>query len=338
MKDYKELILSALEILRKNELNNKETFKARAYQKVITNIKGIDGKITSFNDLEHIEGIGDKIEKKIKEIFETGKLQKVETILQSDLYQSDLYQSEKLKILEELQTIHGIGPVKAKELIEKFNVKSIEELKILSIKDSSLLNQSQKVGLKYVKDLVQRIPRSEMDEHYKFITNLIDKISGGKLVSTVVGSYRRLSESSGDIDVIITSKSTKTVYIEMVTLYNNCINQLKKCNYLVEILASGNKKCLGICKLGENAVNRRIDLLLTLPSEFYFSILYFTGSQTFNIKMRSRALELGYSLNEFGLFNKSDNKSEEKVKLVVQSEKDIFDFLKMEYVAPVDRI
>jgi DNA polymerase/3'-5' exonuclease PolX len=48
--------------------------------------------------------------------------------------------------------------------------------------------------------------------------------------------------------------------------------------------------------------------------------------------MRSRALEMGYSLNEFGLYL-----NEKKMNINVTSEKDIFDFLKMEYVLPKDR-
>ena len=53
-------------------------------------------------------------------------------------------------------TTFGVD-VKAKELIEKFNVKSIEELKILSNKDSSLLNQSQVVWLNWAKNLLTAI-------------------------------------------------------------------------------------------------------------------------------------------------------------------------------------
>jgi DNA polymerase beta len=332
--DYKNIIIESLEVLYKNELINKEPFKAKAYKNVIQQLKSYSSEIKSIDDLKNFKGIGDKIYKKCVEIFETGKLQKVDNIVKNEVI--------SFQLLNELQLIYGVGPVKANELIKEYKVKSINDLREKCKQNKDILNSSQKIGLKYYDDLIQRIPRNEMDEHYHFITSLITEVSSGKLVSTLVGSYRRLADSSGDIDVIITSSSSKITYIEMVTMYNNCINEFKKRNYIIEILATGNKKCLAICCLinSSDRIVRRIDLLLTIPSEFYFSILYFTGSQSFNIKMRSKALELGYSLNEFGLFyrNKEENKKEEKVKIVVHSEKDIFNFLGIEYLKPENRV
>jgi DNA polymerase/3'-5' exonuclease PolX len=133
-------------------------------------------------------------------------------------------------------------------------------------------------------------------------------------------------------------------------MYNNCVNKMLQDKYIVEILAKGPKKVLAICNFSTKGsdsgssssgtyINRRIDLLLTLPSEFYYSLLYFTGSQQFNVKMRSRALELGYSLNEHCI--SSSNSNSKKLKdgeiPIMKSEKDIFDFLKLEYVKPEDR-
>lgn len=67
-----------------------------------------------------------------------------------------------------------------------------------------------------------------------------------------------------------------------------------------------------------------------MPCESYYSaLLYFTGSGSFNKKMRSVAINAGYLLNEYGLF-KRDTKKMIKVK----SEKDIFDILNMEYLEP----
>ena len=135
-------------------------------------------------------------------------------------------------------------------------------------------------------------------------------------------------------------------------MFNNVINAFIKDKYMIELLATGPKKCLGICKI--NGIPRRIDLLLTLRHEYIYSILYFTGSATFNVKMRSRALELGYTMNEYGLKRveselKKDNKNniknntnsktdkEEEIPLMC-CEKDVFDFLKMEYLDPENRI
>ena len=54
--------------------------------------------------------------------------------------------------------------------------------------------------------------------------------------------------------------------------------------------------------------------------------------------MRGRALSLGYSLNEHGMYKMDGKKKGEKVADVFKSEKDIFDFLGMEFKDPRDRV
>ena len=55
--------------------------------------------------------------------------------------------------------IHGIGPKKAEELV-KAGITTIEELE----KNQDRLNDTQKVGLKYYKEIKERIPREEINE------------------------------------------------------------------------------------------------------------------------------------------------------------------------------
>ena len=338
--DYKNTIISQLDIVRKDEISNSQPFKAKAYQTVINQIKNIKHPILSFGDLKKVTGIGEKIRLKIEEIFQTGKLQKAETISNS---------SNNSSCFQIFENIYGVGPVKAKELVTEYKVKSIGDLRLAVKKDTKILNEKQKIGLKYYEDLLERIPRKEMDSHNKYITDKIKHVTTSKLTSCIVGSYRRKAESSGDIDVLITSTSSKTTYIEMVTMFNNVINAFIKDKYMIELLATGPKKCLGICKINGTISTppRRIDLLLTLRHEYIYSILYFTGSASFNVKMRSRALELGYTMNEYGLKRvenelnmvKKDNTNTKQEEIPLMCcEKDVFDFLKMEYLEPENRI
>jgi DNA polymerase/3'-5' exonuclease PolX len=80
---------------------------------------------------------------------------------------------------------------------------------------------------------------------------------------------------------------------------------------------------------------RRIDILIAEPSYYYFALLYFTGSYSFNIYMRKIALEQGYSLSEYGLKGK-DNKIIDTSD-IIKSEEDIFKFLNIPYVTPEKR-
>ena len=81
------------------------------------------------------------------------------------------------------------------------------------------------------------------------------------------------------------------------------VEALYKKGYMFETLALGNKKFMGISKMSFFVLQlsgRRIDIMVTTKKEYPFAILYFTGScQIFNLKMRQRALDLGYALNEY---------------------------------------
>jgi DNA polymerase (family 10) len=71
-----------------------------------------------------------------------------------------------------------------------------------------------------------------------------------------------------------------------------------------------------------------------VPEESWpFATLHFTGSKAHNIKMRQRALQLGYSLSEYGFKDKEGIISNQGC----QTEEDIFKFLRMPYKEPWDR-
>ena len=112
-------------------------------------------------------------------------------------------------------------------------------------------------------------------------------------------------------------------------------------NIIAEVLASGNKKFMGISKLPHMNHYRHIDIIDTDIDEYPFAQLYFTGSGGFNADMRSIALKKGYSLNEYCISDKntkiavtSDKIMEKIGKPNIECEKDIFKFLDMKYVDP----
>jgi DNA polymerase beta len=309
--DFKKIIIDSFDILRIDELKNKQIFKANAYKKVIQELKNYNKPIYSMDDLSEIRGIGEKIRTKIEEIFKTGKLIKAEKV--------------KDNITEELLKIYGIGPSKVNELINKHNIKSITELR----NKQELLNDKQKIGLKYYEDLQLRIPRDEMDEHKEYIISILKYISPNFQIE-ILGSYRRGNLDSGDIDVLITHPNKEIINDD--TLMERIIVKglNKRYNYITDILAIGSKKCLGICKLDKYEHYRRIDLLLTPPEEYPFALLYFTGNDKFNVDLRIRATEMGYTLSEHGIKEIKTDKYIEGLK----SEKEILKFLKMDYIEP----
>ena len=316
MADIKAKIIEALDVLRKREVASKEHFKARAYKKVIDELKVIERPITSLDDLKGISGVGEQIRKKIKEILETGGLKA------ADKAKEDL----QLNAVDTLTGVYGIGVVKAKALIES-GIKTIDKLRSEVVANPKLLNEKQKIGLKYYDDIMERIPRAEMKEHEKLLLSNLDKDMKG----VVVGSYRRGLESSGDIDVLITMNEG----IDQKDAFASYIERLVSNGYMIEILSHGDQKCLSVVKLAERA--RRLDLLVVPNEQYPFALLYFTGSGDFNIAFRKHALKLGYTLNEHEMKLTGKVVDAEEVP-AFRYEAEIFAFLGLKYKEPNQRL
>ncbi len=316
--DRKADLIEALEKLRKKEVANKEVWKARAYLTVIKQLKVFEGPIKSYDDLKEIKGIGKGMKPKIEEFFETGKMKQLEN------YNS----TGTIKIMDDLMKIHGIGAVKAKELVEKHNIKSIDELK----QHTELLNDIQQIGIKYWEDFDKRIPRKEMEKHDETIHNIVKKVDP-KIIATITGSYRRNAPDSGDIDMLLTHPDDPENFEQ---LFKQIVENFKvgKDPYIKDILALGGKKCMAVCKMTKHQTYRRFDLLYTRKHEYPFALLYFTGSGDFNVRLRNHALSLGYTLSEYGLKYSKGPKKGEFVDHEFETEEDIFDFLGLKFIKP----
>lgn len=313
--DYKNIIIAELETLVKKETIEKSTFKVRAYQKVIKQLKNVE-KVDNWEDLENISGIGAKIREKIEEIFKTGKLRSAEKARTK----------HNLQIYDDLMKIHGVGATKAKQLVEEYQITSIEDLKTKLEKNPDILNNKQKIGLKYYEDINLKIPRKEMEQHESYLLETLNSLDKNIQI-TVVGSYRRKVKESGDIDVLVTLRR-QTTSEERTNLMCKIIEKLKDANYIKSSLALGDKKYMGIVKLKRKRHARRMDILITSQEEYPFAVLYFTGSQELNIIMRKDAIERGYRLNEYSLLDKK----EKPIKL--KSEEEIFNKLGYNFIPP----
>jgi len=303
----KLIVIDALETLRTKSVVDKEPFKARAYKKVLDQIK----EMPTFtkDDIEGLQGAGEKITAKLHEIMETGQLRSAEAAKAS--YNMDA--------LDVFQKIYGVGPVKAQRFVD-MGLTTISMLRAEAMKNPAMLTENQSIGLQYYEPLLEQIPREEMEEHERILLRLVHN-TDRHAIGIVVGSYRRGALSSGDIDFLVRGQ------LNMKSL----IHTLGEYGYLSYILAQGDKKCMAISSLG---IARRIDILITPDEEYAYAILYFTGSQQFNVAFRQHALQMGYTLNEHGM-----KPVAAAIKVpYMKTEQDIFAFLGLIYVAPEDRV
>ena len=290
-----------------------DQIRTRVYKRAQETILAYTDPIVDVNQLKGLPGIGPTIMEKLKEYAETGTL--------------ELLEREKNKPEYILSNIYGIGPIKAKELVEKKGIKTIEELRE---RQEEVLNVVQKIGLKYYEDIQERIPRSEIDQYNNIFSSIFDSIREQDSAYEIVGSYRRKLTSSGDIDVIITSSNP--------FVFEKFIDKLIDEKIIVNVLSRGKTKSLVVSKIPSSKVHRRIDFLYTKHQEYPFAVLYFTGSKGFNTVMRGHALKMGYSLNEHGISKMVDKKKTEQLQNTFANERDIFDFLGLEFKEPEERI
>lgn len=319
--DYKPLIIDAFEVLRKKEMIDKQPFRARAYAAVIKQLMQLERPVHTFEDVYHIKGMGEKITEKIKEILSTGQLQSAERIKTT----------HSVNAFDALQHIYGVGPAKVRELLQH-GIQSVEQLRAEVQKHPQLLNDKQKVGLKYYEDLLQRIPREEMECHRAALPKwLPDEMASWDM--EMVGSFRRGAATSGDIDVLIRVPPT-TSSAAAKRLLAAYVEAMKQAGYIEEVLALGEHKCMAICRFPD-LIARRLDLLLTPDEEYPYAILYFTGSDQFNVAFRNHALQMCYTLNEHCLTPLTpDNPQPPSMK----KEDDIFRFLGLRYIPPHERV
>ena len=74
---------------------------------------------------------------------------------------------------------------------------------------------------------------------------------------------------------------------------------------------------------------------MTPDNEYAYALLYFTGSDKFNVAFRQYATNKGYTLNEHTL---TPLRSDLPVPPYMENEKDIFNFLGLRYIEPSRRV
>lgn len=302
-------------------------FRIGSFSKVIGQIAKFKVQITTPTQLVGIPGFGKGTIERIGQILNKGYLTEVKEL--EALYKN---LESKNKIIEELVSVIGIGKAVATELINKYGITSLQDLKVRAKANTIELNDKIKLGLKYAGKFETKIPRKIITRIYDLIYD-VARTTNPNLIINICGSYRRGLPQSSDIDVLICD--TDLLFKEQMvdsTILKKFIHGLKKAKLVTDNLTSENvvSKYMGFCKY--NKKNYRIDIRLVPLESYYTALVYFTGSYQLNTTMRLSAKKLGYKLNEYGLY-----KAETGEQIDVESEAQLFHILGMEYLEPEQR-
>ena len=189
--------------------------------------------------------------------------------------------------------------------------------------DFLVANDKIKLGLKYVGKFKGNIPRQHIDDVQDYLKQFNSNI-------IICGSYRRGLDFSSDIDILLYNSQLLTMNdVKKSNMLNDYVKLLTKNKFIVDNITNNNvTKYMGFAKW-ENVI-RRIDIRLIPYESIYTALVYFTGSYELNRIMRIKAKELGYKLNEYGLYKNNEL-------IHITSEKELFKKLGMKYLKPTER-
>jgi DNA polymerase (family X) len=266
------------------ELKDENPFKVRAYTNAARSLETWGGNIADLRDqetLEKIPGIGKAIAAKIKELVETGSLK----------FFDELRAEFPANILE-LFSLPGLGAKKIKALHEKLQVSSIAQLHEACV--AGRVAELPGFG----KTTQEKLCRA-IDERQKYagsfqLGQIAAEAEGlqsdlrahsDALHVCIAGSYRRRKEIVRDLDFIVATSAP----VEISAMFVQ--------HRLVEsVIAQGPTKSSVRLRSGIQC-----DLRVVTAAEYPFALNYFTGSKEHNVVVRSRALQRGWTLNEYRL-------------------------------------
>jgi DNA polymerase (family 10) len=300
-------------------------FKPRAYRQAARNIESLSEDIEAIHErdeLDEIDGVGESIAEKIAEFLETGSME----------YYQDL--REELPIdIEAITSVEGVGPKTAKELYQKLGVATLEELKAAAEqgKIAELDGFGEKSQAKIL-DHIELARRSQermlLGRAFPIAHDVESRLSNSPAFDRVdiVGSFRRRRATVGDIDILATAQNP-TEAMEVFCAHKD----------VKEVLGRGETKSSVLV-----AGDLQMDLRIVDDESYGAGLVYFTGSKDHNIRLRNRAIDRDWKLNEYGLFDVSDVDSDESgqrigEQIAGETEDDIYDRLDVEWIPPVLR-
>lgn len=218
------------------------------------------------------------------------------------------------RLKKQLNDLLGIGDKKADTLIAE-GITSINQLKQKKYFDQ--LNTDTQMTLMH--NIVRSIDLLVVQA---FAHKLTDYAAEHRI--TIVGSYRRNKPVVRDIDILFCSTKSGDV--------DAYLSHLKKI-FNIWVYADGDNKISFILQPDEKKdIKYKADIFITTPENYYSTLLYATGSQFNNIKMRARAKRMGLLLNQNGIF-----KGNKKINAASDKEEKLFALLDLPYLEPSKR-
>jgi DNA polymerase (family 10) len=301
------------------EYQGENVVRVRAYRNAARTIGSMVESLAAIQAdparaLTDLEGIGSDLAAKIAELLETGRLGFLDEL-----------QKKVPAVAFELMRVPGLGPKKAKALIEQLRLTSLDQLEA-ACKDGRVA-ELKGFGAKTQAAILENIAFAKSPEHARFLWEEADGIVQALLAwmqecpavarIDAAGSWRRGRETIGDIDMLVESDDAKQV-----------MDRLHAWPETADVLLAGGTKT---SVRGPRGV--QIDLRVVEAASFGAALQYFTGSKEHNVRLRSRARDRGLTINEYGVYKLVGGEAKGK-SLAGRTEEEVYEAVGLPWIPP----
>ncbi len=298
------------------ELQGENPFRANSYAKAGRTIAQLETNLADLvkaGTLEEVPGIGETLRDKITTLVTTGKL--------------EFYDNLKAKTppgLLLLLRLPGMGPKKVKAIHDQLGIDDLAKLKAACDRDE--VAKLKGFGAKTQKNILEGLAfldqmgnRVRLDQALMLAESIVAELRKlpGIHRMELCGSVRRRRETIKDIDILVSADDAAPIMEVFVNLPS-----------VQKVIGHGETKS-SVMVAGIDQHTQRVlinaDLRVVKDAQFPFALNYFTGSKEHNIRLRQRAIDYGYKLNEYDLAG---------AKKGIKEEADIYKALDLAYVPP----
>jgi DNA polymerase (family 10) len=296
------------------EFRGENPFRIRAYQNGAKAIRELDESVADIladpdRDLSKVPGVGKTLVEKCQTLVDTGALPQLDELRQA-----------VPEIVIQMARIPGLGAKKAVKLREALGIESLGDLrsachedKIAGLKGFGKKSQATILdGLAIAEQAAERIRWHKGDELAADIGQHMQACLGIQKMQWA-GSYRRLRETVGDLDLLVVADDPQAA-----------MDHLETYAYYVSTIGRGETK---ISIRVDKAF--QVDMRCVAADQFGSALQYFTGSQAHNIHTRRIAKERGLKINEYGVF-----KLDDETKIAGANEEDVYEAIGIPWIAP----
>ena len=288
-----------------------DAFRIRSYEKAARSVGGYPQDLARVDpgELDKIPNVGRAIAAKIRDYLGTGHIRQLEAL--------------RAKVpdgVRRLTGVAGLGPKRAMVLYTERGIDSVDELEaaIAAGRLEGLPGFGPRSGENLLRgiELIRRSAgRIRIDTAMDLATELIARLSAvpGCTRCAYAGSLRRMRDTIGDVDILAVAADPAAL-----------MAAFRELPLAAEVIASGDAKTSIRTADGIQA-----DLRVVPEGSWGAALLYFTGSQAHNVRLREMAIHRGRKLSEYGLFD-----SESGARLAAATEEEVYHALGLPWIAP----